>query len=66
MRKLGGILACYVQVMLLALQAGGVGLNLTSANHVVLPRPSQTQRGDVVEETAPKRVAMVMEYIVYC
>ena len=34
-RKLG-ILACYVQVMLLALQAGGVGLNLTSANHVFM------------------------------
>ena len=26
----------YVQVMLLALQAGGVGLNLTSANHVFM------------------------------
>ena len=35
-RNLGGILACYVQVMLLALQAGGVGLNLTSANHVFM------------------------------
>ena len=62
--------ACYVQVMLLALQAGGVGLNLTSANHVFMLdihwNPAlEVQAADRCHRVGQTRDVYIHRYLLY-
>lgn len=68
LKNVGKFLSCCLQVMLLSLQAGGVGLNLIGGNHIFLLdmhwNPAlETQTGDRCHRMGQKRDVFIHKFV---